>query len=214
MEPLITLTSTVIPLLRDDVNTDAIIPAAFMRSLATNPTDGLFAAWRFLEDGSFDPDFVLNDPRYRYGQILLAGENFGCGSSRENAVWALSGFGIRCVIAKGFSDIFCENAYKNGMLPVRLAPTDHALLVSIAISSPLQLTVDVVQTRLLFADHTVEFDLDERRKATLLSGADEITQTLTMSEQIEAFRSLHRQRFPWLYSSIDVQIKPTTTASR
>lgn len=205
MEPLISFTSTVIPLLRDNVNTDAIISAAFMRSLATDPAAGLFAAWRFLEDGSPDPAFVLNDPRYREGRILLAGENFGCGSSRENAVWALSGFGIRCVIAKGFSDIFRENAYKNGMLPVLMGGAAHARLVSAAAPGPLQLTVDVAGRRLVFGCATITFELDARRQAALLSGADEVAQTLGMAGQIAAFRVAHSQRSPWLYPPLGVQ---------
>lgn len=199
MEPLVTFTSTVIPLLRDDVNTDAIIPAAFMRSLATDPATGLFAGWCFLEDGSPDPAFVLNDPRYREGRILLAGENFGCGSSRENAVWALGGFGIRCVIAKGFSDIFRANAFKNGMLPVLLAAPEHARLASMVAMGPVRLTVDVVEKRLVFGSDTIVFELDARRQAALLSGADEIAQTLCLAEQIATFRVAHRLRSPWLY---------------
>lgn len=210
MEPLISFTSTVIPLLRDDVNTDAIIPAAFMRSLATNPASGLFAGWRFLGDGTPDPSFVLNDPLYRDGRILLAGENFGCGSSRENAVWALGGFGIRCVIAKGFSDIFRENAFKNGMLPVQLAAAEHARLAEMAALGPVRLTVDVVQKCLVFGSDTIAFELETRRQAALLSGADEITQTLCLASQIASFRVAHRQRAPWLYPPLGVQRISTT----
>jgi 3-isopropylmalate/(R)-2-methylmalate dehydratase small subunit len=203
MEPLITFTSVVIPLLLDNVNTDAIIPAAYMRSLTTDPATGLFAGWRYLPDGSPDPAFVLNDKRYVHGSILLAGENFGCGSSRENAVWALSGNGIRCVIAKGFSDIFRENAFKNGVLPVELAAPIQARLATFATQSPLSLTVDVAQKKLMFASETIDFELDPRRQAALLSGADEIAETLQKSASIEAFRVAHRQRAPWLYSPID-----------
>jgi 3-isopropylmalate/(R)-2-methylmalate dehydratase small subunit len=199
MEPLITLTSVVIPLLLDDVNTDAIIPAAYMRSLATDPATGLFAGWRYLPDGSLNPAFVLNDERYAQGRILLAGENFGCGSSRENAVWALAGNGIRCVIAKGFSDIFRENAYKNGVLPVVLAAPVQAQLATLAIQSPLTLTVDVAQKKLMFASQTISFELDPRRQVALLSGADEIAETLQKSASIDMFRVAHRQSAPWLY---------------
>src|SRR4051794_22355135 len=117
MEPFVAATGLVAPLLRDDVDTDAIIPAAYMRSLSTNPGDGLFARWRFREDGTDDASFVLNDPQFRRATFLLVGRNFGCGSSRENAVWALSRYGIRSVIALSFSDIFHENALKCGLLP-------------------------------------------------------------------------------------------------
>ena len=200
MEPLTTLTSVVIPLLLDDVNTDAIIPASYMRSLTTDPASGLFAGWRYLPDGSLNPAFVLNDKRYVQGRILLAGENFGCGSSRENAVWALAGNGIRCVIAKGFSDIFRENAYKNGVLPVVLAAPVQAQLASMATQSPLTLTVDVTEKKLMFASQMISFELDSRRQVALLSGADEIAETLQMAATIDEFRVAHRQRAPWLYA--------------
>lgn len=199
MEPLTTLTSVVIPLLLDNVNTDAIIPASYMRSLTTDPATGLFAGWRYLPDGSPDPAFVLNDKRFSQGRILLAGENFGCGSSRENAVWALAGHGIRCVIAKGFSDIFRENAYKNGLLPVVLSAPNQAQLATLATQSPLTLTVDVAQKKLVFVSEKIGFELDPRRQAALLSGADEIAETLQNSASIDAFRTAHCQRAPWLY---------------
>ena len=200
MEPLTTLTSVVIPLLLDNVNTDAIIPAAYMRSLTTDPAIGLFAGWRYLPDGSPDPAFVLNDSRFSKGRILLAGENFGCGSSRENAVWALAGYGIRCVIAKGFSDIFRENAFKNGVLPVALAAPIQAQLATLALQGALKLTVDVAHKRLVLASETISFELDPRRQAALLSGADEIAETLQMSASIDAFRAAHRLHAPWLYA--------------
>jgi 3-isopropylmalate/(R)-2-methylmalate dehydratase small subunit len=200
MEPLTTLTSVVIPLLLDDVNTDAIIPAAYMRSLTTDPATGLFAGWRYMPDGSPNPAFVLNDKRYDQGRILLAGENFGCGSSRENAVWALAGNGIRCVIAKGFSDIFRENAYKNGVLPVVLAAPVQAELAALATQRPLTLTVDVAEKKLIFASQAISFELDPRRQVALLSGADEIAETLQKAVLIDAFRMAHRQRAPWLYA--------------
>jgi 3-isopropylmalate/(R)-2-methylmalate dehydratase small subunit len=114
MQPFTTVTGVVAPLLRDDIDTDAIIPAAYMRSLSTDPGEGLFARWRYRPDGTDDPSFVLNEPRFRGAAFLLAGRNFGCGSSRENAVWALLRFGIRSVIAQGFSDIFQQNALKAG----------------------------------------------------------------------------------------------------
>jgi 3-isopropylmalate/(R)-2-methylmalate dehydratase small subunit len=211
MEPLTTLTSVVIPLLLDDVNTDAIIPAAYMRSLKTDPATGLFAGWRYLPDGSPDAAFVLNDKRYSQGRILLAGENFGCGSSRENAVWALAGHGIRCVIAKGFSDIFRENAYKNGVLPIVLAAPIQAQLATLATQNPLTLTVDVAQKKLMFDAQTLSFELDPRRQAALLSGADEIAETLQKSASIDAFRAAHRQRAPWLYAPMDQAAKASLT---
>ena len=202
MEPLVRLTSIVVPLLKDDVDTDAIIPAAYMRSLATDPATGLFARWRYRDDGSPDPRFVLNDARYRGARILLAGANFGCGSSRENAVWALARSGIRCVIALSFSDIFRENAFKNAVLPLQLAADPHAALAAAAIApEALTLTVDVERLQIATpAGVSIPFDLDTRRRGRLLSGADEIAETLDLVPQIERFRAAHRRRAPWLYA--------------
>jgi len=201
MVPLITLTSVVAPLLRDNIDTDAIIPAAYMRSLDADHGRALFARWRYCDDGAEDPSFVLNDPRYRAARILLAGANFGCGSSRENAVWALDGFGIRCVVALGFSDIFRENAYKNGLLPMVIAPDLHGALAAAASNGELSATVDVAARRLTTSSgHATSFALDARRQASLLSGADEIVGTLEASAAIERFRDAHRRRAPWLYS--------------
>jgi 3-isopropylmalate/(R)-2-methylmalate dehydratase small subunit len=200
MEPFVSLTSAVALLLRDNVDTDAILPAAYLRSLRTDPGSGLFARWRYREDGSEDPRFVLNDPRYRRARILMSGANFGCGSSRENAVWALSRFGIRCVIALGFSDIFRENAFKNALLPLALPADAHARLAAAAAADLLTLTIDVESRRIVLpAGDTIPFALDERRQANLLCGADEVAQTLARQPQIARFRAAHRQRAPWLY---------------
>ena len=201
MEPLISVRGIVVPLLRGNVDTDSIIPAEFMRSLSTDPGRGLFARWRYGADGSENPDFVLNDPRYRGATILLAGANFGCGSSRENAVWALQRFGIRCVIALGFSDIFYANCFKNGMLPVQLPASAHALVVDEALGEcACEATVDLrTQEIELASGRRIGFDLDVRRRAQLLSGEDEIAATLRKAAAIDAFRAAHARRAPWLY---------------
>ena len=203
MEALVQLSSVVAPLLRDNVDTDAIIPAAYLRSLATDPASGLFAHWRYRPDGSEDPGFVLNDPRYKGARILLTGANFGCGSSRENAVWALQRFGIRCVIALGFSDIFYENCFKNGVLPIVLARDDHERLARRATGDePCRVTVDVAARSVLTEGYAAfPFALDARKQAMLLSGTDEIAATLAMNERIREFRARHRARKPWLYGS-------------
>jgi len=211
--PLTTLTSVVAPLLRDNVDTDAIIPATYMRSLDADHGRALFARWRYRDDGSEDPAFVLNDPRFRAARILLAGANFGCGSSRENAVWALDGFGIRCVIALGYSDIFRENAYKNGLLPIAVSPAVHAALAPAATAGTLQVTVDVAARRFTTtAGDAITFDLDARRQASLLSGADEIGATLRERERIERFRAAHRARAPWLYDTRGRDATPAPTS--
>lgn len=203
MEPMVTLSSIVAPLVRDNVDTDSIIPAAYMRSLATDPATGLFAHWRYRADGSENAGFVLNDRRFRAARILLSGANFGCGSSRENAVWALHRFGFRCIIALGFSDIFHENCFKNGMLPVALRKADHERLVSRATENdPCVMTVDVESGALSGADGDLfPFDLDPRRKAMLMSGVDEIDSTFELGGRIDAFRQRHRVLKPWLYRS-------------
>jgi 3-isopropylmalate/(R)-2-methylmalate dehydratase small subunit len=205
MRPLKTLSSVVAPLVRDNVDTDAIIPASYMRSLLTDPGTGLFARWRYRADGSDDPAFVLNDPRYRSASILLSGANFGCGSSRENAVWALERFGIRCVIALGYSDIFYENCFKNGVLPIVLARRDHDALVRVtAQHAPYRVSVDVAAGSITGDDGVViGFDLDERKRALLLEGIDEIAATLASAARIGAFRERHRRDKPWLYATRD-----------
>lgn len=201
MRPFEQVTGIVAPLLRNDVDTDTIIPAAFMRSLSTDPAEGLFARWRFRPDGTEAPGFVLNDPPFRCPVFLLAGRNFGCGSSRENAVWALAGFGIRGVVALGFSDIFRENALKNGLLPMQLAPHDHARLADAATREPTCVTVDVSATTLTLPDGTaLGFPLAFRQQARLLRGQDEIDETLAQVDRIDHFLARHRARFPWLYA--------------
>ena len=203
MDPLTSVQGVVAMLLRDNVDTDCLIPAEYMRSLSTDPGRGLFARWRYRADGSEDPDFVLNDPRFRHAAILLSGANFGCGSSRENAVWALRRFGIRSVVALGFSDIFYANCFKNGVLPVMLPPQAHALVVGEArAAAPCEATIDLRTQQISFASgRSIGFDLDARRRAQLLSGEDEIAATLRRRPEIDAFRARHARRAPWLYPS-------------
>lgn len=199
MQAFTTLTGVVAPLLRDDIDTDAIIPAAYMRSLSTDPGLGLFARWRYRPDGTDDPSFVLNETPFRDASFLLAGRNFGCGSSRENAVWALLRFGIRSVIAPGFSDIFQQNALKAGLLPIALAPHDHARIVEATTGAPLTVTVDVATRTLTLPEPpAIRFELDARSQARLLRGLDEVDETLLHRERIEQFRVTQRERFPWL----------------
>lgn len=201
MEPLVRLTSIVVPLLKDDVDTDAIIPAAYMRSLATDPATGLFARWRYRDDGSPDPRFVLNDARYRGARILLAGANFGCGSSRENAVWALYDHGIRCVVAPSFGDIFYNNAIGYGLLPVVL-PEERmqALLAAIAKAPREAVEVDLPAQEMRFPGGGVaSFAIDAAAKHRLVNGLDEIALTLGREPEIAAFEARRRRERPWLY---------------
>jgi 3-isopropylmalate/(R)-2-methylmalate dehydratase small subunit len=201
MKPLTSLTSVVAPLLGDNGDTECVIPAEFMRSLSTDPGRGLFARWRYRADGSEDPAFVLNQPQFRKAEILLAGANFGCGSSRENAVWALQRFGIRCVIAGGFSDIFYGNCFKNGVLAVQLPKAAHQAVVDeVQGRDACVATVDVRRREIVLpSGAAIGFDLDRRRQQQLLSGDDEIAATLRRQPSIDAFRAEHAQNAPWLY---------------
>ncbi len=198
MEPFITITGVAAPLLRADINTDAIIP---MRWLVTATRDGLgkglFSEWRYRPDGSEDPEFVLNQPLYRAAGILIAGANFGCGSSREHAPWALLDFGIRCIIAPGFASIFYENCLKNGILPVVLPLIDVENLASRQRGA---LTVDLVTQSISDADGRIAaFELEPSRRAALLEGRDEIDDTLSHAEAIAVFQARDREQRPWVW---------------
>ena len=176
-------TSRVIPLLVNDIDTDQIIPARFLKvtdklGLGAN----LFSDWRYNADGSPKPEFVLNRPEYREAAILLAGDNFGCGSSREHAAWALAGCGIKSVISTSFADIFRNNALKNGILPVVVTPEDHQELSLLArSSSPLELTVQ------LPGGSTKSFPIDGFSKTCILEGTDELGYLLKFEKQIAAY---------------------------
>ena len=192
MTPFTTLTSIVAPLPRDNVDTDTIIPSREMKSTGkTGLAGGLFAPWRYSDANARtpDPDFVLNDARYTAAQILASGANFGCGSSREHAVWALAEYGIRSIIAESFAPIFYNNCIRNGLLPVTL-PRD--LIDGIAGRT---ITIDL-------AAQTADghhFDIDGEAKAMLLEGLDAIDLTLKHREAISAWQAKDRTARPWVY---------------
>ncbi len=190
MTPFTTLTSIVAPLMRDNVDTDAIIPSREMTSTGrTGLAGGLFAPWRYVEGRTPDPAFVLNKPEFAHAQILASGENFGCGSSREHAVWALADWGIRCVIAESFAPIFRNNCIRNGLLPVVLSKESIALLAG------RQAMVDL-------AAQTVDghpFDIEAEPKAMLLEGLDAIDLTLKHRDAISAWTARDRAARPWVY---------------
>lgn len=185
-----------------NIDTDAIIPAAHMRSVDSNMGEKLFANWRYRLDGSEEPDFVLNREPFRSSSIIVAGENFGCGSSREAAVYALVQFGIRCVIAPSFSDIFSENAFKNGLLTVTLAPELIAdLHQHVARTNAPELTVDLVRCEVRRQDgRTHAFAISAAKREALLAGGDEIAETLRHDQAIARFQDSARQNYPWIYS--------------
>jgi 3-isopropylmalate/(R)-2-methylmalate dehydratase small subunit len=187
-----TLTSRMIPLPVNDIDTDQIIPARFLKATDKKGMgDNLFADWRYNSDGSPKAEFPLNKSEYQGAQILLAGDNFGCGSSREHAPWALTGFGFRTVISTSFADIFKNNALKNGLLPVEVDAQTHQDLLDLAEeSSQAQITVDLAsQTVNLPGGKSVLFPIDGFSKACLLNGVDELGYLLGFEEKIQAFEA-------------------------
>lgn len=196
MTPFTTLTSTAVPLLRDNVDTDAIIPSREMKSTGrTGLADGLFAPWRYTDVAARtpDPEFPLNDPRANGAQILLGGANFGCGSSREHAVWALAEYGIRCVVAPSFAPIFRANCIRNGLLPIILPAA------AIADLGWRELQVDLPAQELRQGETVHSFTIEAEPREMLLEGLDAIDLTLKALPSIEAWtRADHAER-PWVY---------------
>jgi 3-isopropylmalate/(R)-2-methylmalate dehydratase small subunit len=197
MDKFTVLQGLVAPLDRANVDTDQIIPKEFLKSIKrTGYAEGCFAAWRH------DPAFVLNQPRYKGAQILLARENFGCGSSREHAPWALMDYGFRAVIAPSFGDIFFTNSFKNGFLPVVLAASQVDALFYDAASFPgFKLTIDLAAQTVATADgaKVFRFEVDAFRKYCLLNGLDEIGLSLRHAEKIRVFEARRQTQFPWYF---------------
>lgn len=197
MQPFTTLTSTPAPLKVINVDTDMIIPKQYLKTIKrTGLGTALFAEMRYREDGSENPDFVLNQPAYRKSEILVAGDNFGCGSSREHAPWALLDFGIRCVISTSFADIFYNNCFKNGILPIVVKPEDLEKLFDDADrGSNATLTVDLEKQEIKGPDGgTVTFDIDPFRKHCLLNGLDDIGLTMEKGAKIDAYEDKLKNR--------------------
>jgi 3-isopropylmalate/(R)-2-methylmalate dehydratase small subunit len=213
MKAFTTLVGVVAPLDRANVDTDQIIPKQFLKSIRrTGFGDNLFDGWRFLDEGAMgktpnerqiDTTFVLNRPRYQGASILLARENFGCGSSREHAVWALEEYGFRAVIAPSYADIFFNNCFKNGVLPIVLDEETVDRLFREADRSPgYALTIDLPSQRILTPDgDEIAFTVDAHRKHCLVHGLDDIALTLERADAIRTFEAAHRTAFPWLFHS-------------
>ncbi len=201
MQPFTTLTGVAAPLPMANVDTDKIIPARFLKSISRNGFGkNLFANLRYREDGSENPDFVLNQQPYRNAEVLIAFENFGCGSSREHAPWALLDFGIRCVIAPDFADIFNNNCFKNGILPVRL-PREvcDKLMDDARLGANARLTVDLERQVVVRPNgEEIPFAVDPFRRHLLLNGLDDIGQTLQHAAAIDAFEARRGTAQPWL----------------
>lgn len=211
MEKFAVHAGIVAPLDRGNVDTDQVIPKQFLKSIKkTGYGPNLFDAWRYLDHGEpgmdherrpRNPNFVLNDPRYKEASILLARKNFGCGSSREHAPWALLDYGFRCVIAPSFGDIFYNNSFKNGLLPVVLQEAEVDRLFYECASFPgFRLIVDLEQQTVSTADRAqvMRFEVDKFRKYCLQNGLDEIGLTLQQSDKIRAFEAQRLAQYPWL----------------
>ena len=201
MDKFTNLTGVAAPLPIINIDTDMIIPKQYLKTIKrTGLGTALFSEMRYKEDGTENPDFVLNKPAYRNAKIIVAGDNFGCGSSREHAPWALLDFGIRCVISTSFADIFYNNCFKNGILPIKVTPEQLALLQDDAErGSNATLTVDLAAQTISGPDGgTVHFDIDPARKHVLLEGLDDIAGTLKSDPAIASFEGKMAQSRPWL----------------
>jgi 3-isopropylmalate/(R)-2-methylmalate dehydratase small subunit len=202
MQPFTHLTGIVAPLDRVNVDTDQIIPKQFLKTIKrTGLREGLFFDWKKKKDGSADPDFFLNQARYQHATILLTRDNFGCGSSREHAPWALLDQGFRCVIAPSFADIFYNNCFQNGILPVVLTGEEVAALFAGSLTPGYQLTVDLADQTVTTPDHrTFRFDVDPFRKDCLYRGLDSIGLTLQHEAAITAYEQRRNLEAPWLFA--------------
>ncbi|MFO0184880.1 MAG: 3-isopropylmalate dehydratase small subunit [Alphaproteobacteria bacterium] len=203
MQAFTKLTGIAAPLPKANVDTDQIIPARFLKSISRlGFGKNLFANFRYKEDGSENPDFVLNQEPYRKAEVLIAFENFGCGSSREHAPWALLDFGIRCVIAPDFADIFNNNCFKNGVLPVRL-PREicEKLMEDAKMGGNARITVDLERQVVVRPNgEEIPFQIDPLRRHLMLNGLDDIGQTMQHAPAIDSFESRQRAAQPWLYA--------------
>ena len=203
MKPFTTLTGIAAPLPKANVDTDQIIPARFLKTIKrTGLGKSLFANFRYDEAGNEKPDFVLNQQPYRNAEVLIAFENFGCGSSREHAPWALLDFGIRCVIAPDFADIFHNNSFKNGLLPIRL-PREicEKLMEDAKLGGNARLTVDLERSVVVRPNgEEIPFEIDPFRRHCLLNGLDDIGQTMQHQPSIDTYEAKQRAAQPWLYT--------------
>ena len=203
MEKFTKLDSIAAPLRMINVDTDRVIPKQFLKTIERSGLGRyLFNDMRYNADGSDNPDFVLNKPAYRDAEILIAGDNFGCGSSREHAPWALQDFGIRCVISSSFADIFYNNSFKNGILLIKVSPEElEALMDDAEKGANARLTVDLEAQAITRPNgESVHFEIDPFRKHCLLNGLDDIGLTLQHGQEIDGFEGRQRASQPWLYA--------------
>ena len=195
MDAFTKLTGVVAPIDRINIDTDQIIPAVYLKSIERKGFEGaLFSSWRYNADGSDNPDFVLNKPAYKNANVLVAGPNFGCGSSREHAPWALRDYGIKCIISTSFADIFYNNCFKNGVLPLVLpAEQVREIMDKAEDDAGFELTVDLVGQRVWDESEeiSISFENDAARKDALVNGLDDIGLTLRMENDISDYESRH-----------------------
>lgn len=201
MDKFTTLTAVAAPLPRVNIDTDAIIPKQYLKTiLRTGLGKGLFSEMRYRDDGSLNPDFVLNKPAYKNAKIIVAGDNFGCGSSREHAPWALKDFGITCVISTSFADIFYTNCFQNGLLPAIVSPEDlEKLMDDAARGANATLTVDLEAQEIRGPDGgMLKFEIGAFQKHCLLNGLDGIALTEAKAAAIDAYEAKHQSDRPWV----------------
>jgi len=214
MDAFVQHTGLAVPLDRANVDTDAIIPKQFLKSIKrTGFGENLFDEWRYLDHGEpgmdcskrpINPEFVLNEPRYAGASVLLTRKNFGCGSSREHAPWALQQYGFRAVIAPSFADIFFNNCFKNGLLPIVLSEdTVEALFQAVRSQPGAQITVDLPAQTVSLGSISATFDIDPFRKHCMVNGFDDIGLTLQHADEIRAFEKNRLAQQPWLANTID-----------
>jgi len=200
MDKFTTLTAVAAPMPIINIDTDMIIPKDYLKTIKrTGLGRGLFSEMRYRDDGSENPDFVLNKPAYRNAKIIVAGDNFGCGSSREHAPWALLDFGVRCVISTSFADIFYNNCFKNGILPIKVKPDElEKLMDDASRGSNSMLTIDLEAQTISGPDGgTIRFDINPDLKHRLLNGIDDIGETLQKAPDIGAFEKKLAETRPW-----------------
>ena len=214
MKKFSNFTGLVAPIDRVNVDTDAIIPKQFLKSIKrTGFGPNLFDEWRYLDKGepgtsfekrTLNPKFVLNQDRYHGASILLTRKNFGCGSSREHAPWAIQDFGFRAIISSSFADIFYNNCFKNGLLPIVLSESQIDKLFQLIDQLPgLEMSIDLENQTIQLTDgEAISFEIDRYKKLCILNGLDEIGQTMEMKDKIEAFEMKHRKFNPWVFDQL------------
>jgi len=202
MEPFVKHTGIAALMNRKNVDTDQIIPKQFLTKVEkTGFGEHLFHDWRFTEDGQPKPDFELNDPAFKNASILVAGDNFGCGSSREHAPWALMDYGFRAIISTSFADIFFNNCFKNGILLITVSPEElNQLMAEIENNKGTRFTIDLAEQKVTTPGGlNLTFEIDQFRKESLLQGLDEISWSLKHASEIEAFEKRQKEAQPWLW---------------